>query len=148
MACLRHFQAEPLSVLVPAAAERPEALAHACEALPAALRGSIEGRNARKSMGKVVTAWTAWAVSVHWLHEAAQSLGMGHSAGPISSSILLACCSWGLCYRAVLQQACTPSHEPHRQIKGLHAPMAQSSPQVDMASRSHLCTWMHQIRHT
>ena len=81
VACLRHFQSEPLSVLVPAAAEGPEALAQACERLPAALRNSIAGSTARRSIGRVVTAWRSWAVSIRWLHEAAQALGMGHSAG-------------------------------------------------------------------
>jgi hypothetical protein len=81
MACLRHFQSEPLSVLVPAAASGPEALAQACSALPQALRSSIEGSTARQSLGKVMGAWAAWAVSLRWMHAAAQALGRGHSAG-------------------------------------------------------------------
>ncbi len=83
VACLRHFQSEPLSALVPAAAEGPEALAQACERLPAALRNSIAGSGARQSIGRVVAAWRTWAVSIRWLHEAAQALGIGHSAGQL-----------------------------------------------------------------
>ena len=86
VACLRHFQSEPLSVLVPAAAEGPEALAQACERLPAALRNSIAGSTARQSIGGAVSAWRSWTVSIRWLHEAAQALGMGHSAGQQCSS--------------------------------------------------------------
>ena len=81
MACLQHFQSEPLSVLVPAAASGPEALAQACGALPQALRSGIEGSTARQSLGKVMAAWAAWAVSLRWMHAAAQALGRGHSAG-------------------------------------------------------------------
>ena len=81
IACLRHFQSEALSVLVPAAVSGPAAVGKACDRLPQALRGSIEGRNARQCAGKLATAWAAWAVSLHWLHDAAQALGMGHSTG-------------------------------------------------------------------
>lgn len=81
VACLRHFQSEPLSALALAASEGPEALAQACERLPAALRNSIAGSGARHSVGRVVSAWRSWAVSIRWLHAAAQALGVGHSAG-------------------------------------------------------------------
>ncbi|CAK0784901.1 hypothetical protein CVIRNUC_008106 [Coccomyxa viridis] len=79
IACLRHFQSEALSVLVPAAVSGPAAVGKACDRLPQALRGSIEGRNARQCASKLASAWAAWAVSLHWLHDAAQALGMGHS---------------------------------------------------------------------
>ena len=86
IACLRHFQSEALSVLVPAAVSGPAAVGKACDRLPQALRGSIEGRNARQCAGKLASAWAAWAVSLHWLHDAAQALGMGHSTGVLMNT--------------------------------------------------------------
>ena len=90
VACLRHFQSEPLSALTPAAAEGPEALAQACERLPVALRNSLTGSAARQSVARAAAAWRCWAVSIRWLHAAAQALGMGHSAGQPCSSHLQA----------------------------------------------------------
>ena len=76
VACLRHFQSEPLSALVPAAAEGPEALAQAWERLPPALRNRHHGQRSPPRRWKGCAAWRSWAVSVRWLHEAAQALGM------------------------------------------------------------------------
>ncbi len=139
VACLRHFQSEPLSVLLSATAESPEALAQACDRLPHALRSSIEGSAARQSIGKTVATWRAWAVSIRWLHEAAQALGMGHSAGghiPSSSSI-----TWHVMLVLALVYECPfwPSGGPGRSayagFMGQSRPWAWATAQVSIASR-------------
>ena len=109
LACMRHFQCEPLSTLAAAAcgAGSPRAaraaLRRACEALPAALlrggfpeAGSSGVRGAEAAVSESLAAWSGWAAALHCVHVAARAVGLGQPAGAYRlfhiSMMLLAGC--------------------------------------------------------
>ncbi|CAL8462846.1 g2380 [Coccomyxa elongata] len=90
VACMTHFQTNPLSALAAAAGRGTAALRAAVTALPEALRG--QGRSggtfssgAAPSLAEEVEqtlhAWSAWAVALCWINAAARAVGMGNAAG-------------------------------------------------------------------
>ncbi len=91
VACMRHFQTEPLSALA-AAAGNPGAagIRAAAAALPDTLRGCARSGCASSSgsapdlAGEVqgtLRAWSGWAVALRWVNAAARAVGVGHPAG-------------------------------------------------------------------
>ena len=102
VACMAHFQTNPLSALAAAAGQGPAALRAAVAALPEALRG--RGRSGGASSSGAATpslaeevegtlhAWSAWAVALRWINAAARSVGMGNAAGWLLLPGLCATC--------------------------------------------------------
>lgn len=93
VACATHFQTERLSALAAAAGQ-----GNASELLAAAKAAHLRRTNgggtgasssaapaAQLQVGvqTVLEAWSAWAVTLRWIHAAARSLNMGHSAGEL-----------------------------------------------------------------
>lgn len=92
VACMRHFQTEPLSAL--AAKTGTAGLRAAVTALPEALRSRARSGGASSSgaapnlaeeVQRTLRAWSAWAVALRWLNAAARSVGMGHPAGMVTT---------------------------------------------------------------
>jgi hypothetical protein len=84
VACLRHFQTEPLSALAAAAGKGPAALRAAVDALPERVcRGDHPGSTAslRAEVQAALDLWSGWAAVLHWVNAAARSVNMGHPAG-------------------------------------------------------------------
>jgi hypothetical protein len=91
VACLAHFQGEPLAGLAPAAAAGPAALRAAAAALPEPLRASaarrlgLAGRGPATLAAAVAEALAArgrWALALAWTHAAARAVGHRASARP------------------------------------------------------------------
>jgi len=91
VACLAHFQGEPLACLAPAAAAGPAALRAAAAALPEPLRASaarrlgLAGRGPAALAAAVAEALAArgrWALALAWTHAAARAVGHRASARP------------------------------------------------------------------
>ncbi len=81
VASARHFQTEPLSALAAAAA---------CGAwkLPAAAKAGAGSSALAAATARLQTeeqaaldAWSGWTAALRWIHAAARSVKMGHSAG-------------------------------------------------------------------
>lgn len=90
VACMTHFQTNPLSALAAAAGRGRAALRAAVAALPEALRGhgrsgGTSSSGAAPSLAEEVEqtlhAWSAWAVGLCWINAAARAVGMGNAAG-------------------------------------------------------------------